>query len=142
VLRVSPISKAIAALIVLGLVLVLPLSALASANSFSRVAWDGIGRSRQRWTVAFWALPLLVGPVAAIFYFARIRQGLVPFGRIPEITGAYPATIVRGPAQGRVGVATPGRGLVGLVFGLTGYVWFTFDTGERGAVARELLAPR
>jgi hypothetical protein len=138
---VGLVSKAVAAALVLGLVLVLPMFALYSANSFSKAAWDGIGRSRKRWTLAFFVLPLLVGPAAAVFYFARIRRDLLPFGRIRRITDETQATIVRGPDEGRVGVASPGKGLHRLIFALTSYAWFRFDTGERVAVAQELLEP-
>jgi len=85
---------------------------------------------------------MLISPVAAIVYFARIRPGLAPHGDVAGLDYETRVRIVRGPDEGRVGQASPGKGVHGVVFALVGYTWFTFaDTGERVAVSKELLEP-
>lgn len=124
-----------------GLILVPPAWATYNANSYSAVAWRSIGRSKRRWVMTFWILPLLVGPFAAIFYLARIRRELAPFGQLPRITRNTRVSIVRGSEQGRMGLASPGRGPFRLISGLTNTVWLRLDTGELVGVGRELVEP-
>ncbi len=133
--------KVFAGLLAASLLMVLPGCAIYSASSFPEEAWQSIGRSRSRWTIAFWLLPLLIGPVAAAIYLVRIRRALVPLGRVDRIRHETPAQIVRGAEQGRVGIASPGRGLLRMVLTLLNWVWFTFETGERVGVAREWIRP-
>jgi len=140
--RMSVTFAAIAAGVVgAGLVIGLPTAATYSSNSFSADAWRSVGRSPGRWKLVFWVLPFLVGPAAAVIYFLGIRRALRRTGTVPRITSVVSARIVRGPDQGCVGVASPGRGLYRVVFLLFNYAWFRFDTGRRGAVARDLIEP-
>jgi hypothetical protein len=139
VLPVSLVAMSLALLGVVEIVLVLPLAALRSANSFSKAAWNGIGRSKTRWSVAFFIVPLGIGSVAAILYFAWLHRKLLPYGRVDRIGDATRMRIVSGPHAGQVGTTLRPRGPFRLVFGLTGYVWFRLgDTGQRFAVSRDL----
>ncbi|MGH9124313.1 MAG: hypothetical protein ACRDZ8_06245 [Acidimicrobiales bacterium] len=138
----SVAAQTLALVIALGLVVVLPMSAVRSANSFSSEAWNGVGRSRFRWVTAFSLLPLLIGPAAAVVYFVRVRPQLAPLGSIPTIRRETSARIRRGPHQGQVGRAFPGRGLHRPIFALTGYAWFRFsESGKRVGVSRDMLEP-
>ena len=136
-------SKAVALVIALGLLVVLPMTALRSTNSFSSEAWNGIGHSKYRWSIAFsLGVLFLIGPVAAIIYFVRLRPQLAQLGSMTTIRRDTPARIRRGPHTGEVGCAFPGRGILRPIFSLTGYVWFRFtETGQRVGVSRDLLEP-
>ena len=132
--------KLVAGLLCMGFLVVLPGCAIYSTCSFPEEAWQSIGRLRSRWTIAFWLLPFLIGPVAAAIYFVCIRRALVPLGRIDRIRHETPAQIA-GAEQGRVGVASPGRWPLRMVLSLLNWVWFTFETGERVGVAPEWIRP-
>lgn len=105
----GPLDTSIVVVLLLPVVL-LPAAAIVSASAHPPESWEAIGRSRDTWLVAFWLFPIVVGVVAAIAYFVRVRPHLPDLHRQAFEPGT--AVVVRsGPDAGKKAIVL-GRSLI------------------------------
>jgi len=105
----GPFDVSIVVLLLLPAVL-LPVAAIVSASARPPESWEAIGRSRDTWLVTLWLFPILVGLVAAVAYFVRVRPHFPDLDRQAFEPGTA-VVVTSGPDAGRQAIVL-GRSLL------------------------------
>ena len=83
-------TQAVAFVLVVGLVIVLPGLAYLDAINVPIDSWNAAGRSRTGWTVSFFILPFGIGMLATVAYWTWLRRrlpgGALKTGETVDIT--------------------------------------------------------